>query len=303
MTDKSFLQSDDWGRFQEAVGLTVLKHNGYQFFETSIPMGKYLYCPHPLFYNAQEFIAGATELAKQNKAWFVRLEPNVGSANLQTAQNIHSTLPSQPGRTLHIPLADDETMLAAMHQKTRYNMRVAEKAGVRISFSNSTESAEALIRLLERTGERAGIRLHPSAYYEKMLDLLGGTNPAEGEFRVEVALAEHDGVNVAGALLGWWGDTVIYLHGGSNYERRSLMAPHLLHWTAMRRARDAGKTIYDMGGISPDDQPNHPWAGISRFKLGFGGNPIDYLPAVDVVLNEFSYKVYGLARKLRRSVK
>ena len=327
MSEKSFLQSQDWGRFQLEVGHTVIPHDGYQFFETTVPFGKYLYCPHPTIASAQEYLASTEVLAKQEQAWFVRVEPNEGSAAFPENSSISPTLSLQPEHTWHVPLADDATMQAAMHQKTRYNIRVAEKNGVKVSFSQSPDAVAPLLHLLKQTADRAEIRLHPASYYQKMLQLLGAdpfemSSRAESErselnqedkisrsarndnrFGVEVALAEHDGVNVAGALLGWWGDTVIYLHGGSNYERRSLMAPHLLHWTAMQRARDAGRTTYDMGGVSPEGEENHQWAGISRFKRGFGGQTITYPPAVDIVYNKLAYQAYGMARKFRRSIR
>jgi len=282
----------------------VLTRDGYQFFETKIPGGRYLYCPHPLIADAANFLSLITTLAQEEGAWFVRVEPYVGSAPIATngAVSVKPTLALQPGHTLEVPLADNESMLAAMHQKTRYNIRQAEKAGVSIRFDQSEEAVTALLGLLEQTSERANIRLHPSTYYPTMLRELGGAVGESGRLRVEVALAEYHGQPVAGALLAWWGTTCIYLHGGSNYEQRSLMAPHLLHWTAMQRARDAGCATYDMGGVAPEDEPNHAWAGISRFKRGFGGQTISYPSAVDVVLRPFAYQTYTLGRTLRRIV-
>jgi len=214
-------------------------------------------------------------------------------------------------------------MLAAMHEKTRYNLRLAEKRGVSVRFSSDPSDASILYGLLAKTGERAGIRLHDPSYYRKMMETLGakggfsttleqysstridavsGESGGEARLRVEIAIAERLGHPVAAALVAHYGDRAIYLHGGSDYEQRNLMAPHLLHWAVMQRAAGAGQAVYDLGGIAPDDAPNHPWAGISRFKRGFGGTPIDYPPAVDVVVNRGMYQLYQFGRRLNRSL-
>lgn len=326
MSETSFLQSADWATFQEFVGHKVREHDTVRFFESKIPGGSYLYCPHPTYTDAVSFLDSAIAFGREQRAWFVRIEPNVGSADLSWSTPevvLHPTLPLQPSRTLEVSLSDDETMLAAMHSKTRYNIRVAEKAGVSVRFSHDEADVAMLIQLLEKTSERASIRLHPRAYYPTMVKMLGGTpelvnskqetvnssnresvysSPLTVRLSVEVALAEHNGKPVAGALLAWWGKRVIYLHGGSDYQHRALMAPQLLQWKAMQRARDAGRTTYDLGGIAPENQPHHPWAGITRFKLGFGGTPVDYPLAVDIVLNPFFYQSYTLLRSLRRLV-
>ena len=144
---------------------------------------------------------------------------------------------------------------------------------------------------------------------------------------VELVIAEANGQPVAAAIIAQYGDRAIYLHGGSDHEYRALMAPHLLHWRVMQRARAAGQKIYDMGGVAPEEPERansksqtanranafairhsliadslvHPWAGITRFKMGFGGDAVHYPPAVDVVIDSFKYQIYQLGRKLNRS--
>lgn len=325
MAASSFLQSADWARFQRAVGHNVVVHNGYQFFESKIPGGAYLYCPHPAISDWNSFTRTALEVANKERAWFVRAEPFLGSrehVNQGSGIKIVPTREVQPAHTFEVALNDDQAMLAAMHQKTRYNIRVAEKAGVTVRFDHSGQAADTLVALLAQTSERANIRLHERSYYPTMLQILGANHPTspaatlgasesghtddesgEPKLSVEVAFAYLQEQPIAAALLAWWDNKVVYLHGGSNYEHRNVMGPHLLHWTAMQRARDAGKTVYDMGGVSPEGEQHHPWAGISRFKRGFGGQTITYPPAVDVVVKPVAYRTYTLARTIGRLVR
>ncbi len=358
MTEPSFLQSADWARFQAAVKHPSIESDGVRYFKNALPLGgSYLYCPHPDVADPTGFLDRSVRLAKEQRAWFVRVEANVGSASIQypvssiegipnTQYPILNTLPVQPADTWHVPLASDEAMLAAMHEKTRYNIRVAEKRGVSVRFSSNPTDVLILSTLLEKTGERVGIRIHPASYYQTMMEVLSGEsreqrvekdsstnstlNSQLSTLTVELAIAEHENKPIAAALIAHYGTRIIYLHGGSDYTQRNLMAPYALHWAIICRARDQGATVYDMGGVAPEapGQANskqqtansedvlpeavrrspfavrslHPWAGISRFKQGFGGHAIHYPPAVDVVVQSTMYRVYQLGRRLHRSI-
>ena len=52
-------------------------------------------------------------------------------------------------------------------------------------------------------------------------------------------------------------------------------------------------------GIAPENAPNHPWAGVTRFKLGFGGRAVDYPGTFDLPLNRLWYTLYSLVRRAR----
>jgi lipid II:glycine glycyltransferase (peptidoglycan interpeptide bridge formation enzyme) len=363
MMKRDFLQSADWARFQATVGHPSLEADGVRFFKNFLPFGggSYLYCPHPLIVEPREFLESVRKIATDEHPWFVRVEPNIGSARITnyelritgkdnasppTTYDLRPTAAVQPQHTWHVPLGSDEAMLAAMHEKTRYNIRVAQKRGVAVRFSNNPPDVDILTNLISKTGNRAGIRLHAAEYYRAMLEVLGVRSekveargntassrfsPLTSHLTTELAIAEANNRPIAAALIAHYGDRAIYLHGGSDYEQRVLMAPQALHWAIMRRARDAGAMVYDMGGVAPTEparsekqavsgatcrkpQPltphpsplttdSHPWAGITRFKRGFGGVAVEYPPAVDVVVNRTMYAVYQLGRKLSRLIK
>ena len=104
--------------------------------------------------------------------------------------------------------------------------------------------------------------------------------------------AEHEGERLATALVVYFGDRATYLFGGSLPRRREVMAPYLLHFEAMRAARERGHRWYDLYGVSPADQPGHPWAGISAFKRKFGGLELCFVPALDLVYDDAGYGAY-----------
>lgn len=207
-----------------------------------------------------------------------------------------------------------EGMLSRMHEKTRYNIRLAERKGVRVEHGTSPEFIENFLRLSYITAKREKIHIHSDAYYRKMIEVLG----EKGMVGVWVAFlgltpaapspfAESNGEGVGGEdrqalavnIVISFGDTMTYVHGASSNENRNLMAPHLLQWKQIEWAVEQGRKWYDFWGIAPNDDPKHPWAGITRFKRGFGGEEQHYDPARDLPIAKVRYNLVRLRRKLR----
>ena len=87
------------------------------------------------------------------------------------------------------------------------------------------------------------------------------------------------------------------------------MAPHLLQWEAIKLAKKEGCKYYDLFGIAPrinnegekhEYDKRHMYAGVTRFKLGFGGMPVEYPGTFDIKIRR--YFLYNLLRKFRRLV-
>jgi lipid II:glycine glycyltransferase (peptidoglycan interpeptide bridge formation enzyme) len=191
-----------------------------------------------------------------------------------------------------------------MHQKTRYNIRLAEKKNVKIV---SEKNYETFIALMKKTGERDGFRLHEEKHYRAIFD---------SNFSLQLT-AQVDGKDVATAVFVGSGNTFTYLYGASDHEYRALMAPYLLQWEGMKLGKKMGYTKYDFFGIAPPREsrnvnresrelyeydPKHQYAGVTRFKLGFGGSVVEAPGTFDLILQPGKYKVYQLLRKLRRLV-
>jgi lipid II:glycine glycyltransferase (peptidoglycan interpeptide bridge formation enzyme) len=108
----------------------------------------------------------------------------------------------------------------------------------------------------------------------------------------KLLIAEKNGRPLAAMFLSSSADRATYLYGASSGEDRNLMAPYALQWEAIRQAREKGCTSYDLFGIAPRPDPDHPMYGLYRFKSGFGGTMIHRQGAWDYPYDERSYGMY-----------
>ncbi len=235
-------------------------------------------------------------------AIFLRIEPKElkepgedaltignGLKNMSSRFKIKKTLDLQPGQTLILDLADsEEELLKRLRQKTRYNISLAAKKGVKIKEGGEADFSE-FWRLLNLTGARDNFRLHGAEHYRNLLD-------ASSDF-IKLFFASYNGKNIAAGLFCFWGGRATYLHGASDNEFRNVMAPYLLQWSVIKKAKESGYKYYDFYGIS-----DKKWPGVTRFKLGFGGRIENYPGTYDVIFYPVLYCFYEFIRKLRRLI-
>lgn len=315
----TFLHSWEWGQFQEELGVPywriVIEEEGViacvaLVVKRALPWGRsWLYLPRgPVFaanLNAaakqrvwQRLEARLQELAAQEHALFVRLDPawpTSSAAELVALGWSKAEREVQPRDTIIVDITkSEEELLGAMHPKTRYNIKVAQKHGVSVTFARDSASVETFLTLAREVSNRSQFNFHPDAYYRAMRTALAPVG-------FEVALATHQATPLAVHLLVTFGGTVAYAHGASASAQRQLMAPHLLQWESIRRAHATGKTRYDFFGVAPADAPaTHSWRGITRFKEGFGGQRESYVGTHDLVLDRVGYAGFTVARRLRK---
>jgi len=299
-----FLQSWEWGEFQEAVGRRVFRYridlpgdNGQSVARfTSIydlfPFGcRYSYVPMGPVVSADgdrrnKFgvaVSAIRESIAREGLVLARLEPSagIGGDGLSREDLLRLGLvPARARSPQHTSVVDltksYEELLAGMKQKTRYNVRLAEKREVTVRQADPSDlrafakDIDRFQQLLAETAGRDRFHTHESYYYRRMLQVLA---PKDGrDLSVRLMLADFDGQTVAAAALAQFGDTMTYLHGASLSQHREVMAPYLLHWQAMLWAKEAGLSRYDFWGVAPEDAAaDHSWSGLTRFKLGFGG--------------------------------
>lgn len=195
----------------------------------------------------------------------------------------------QPEATRIIPLAGaEDDILAQMKPKGRYNLRLAEKHGIRVEESRD---APAFSLLEQQTGQRDKFTVHSEQHYRAFLDHLPGSF---------LLLAHHasSSTPIAGLMGVTWHGQSIYYYGASDHRHRQLMAPYLLQWHAMRHCKARGCLSYDLFGIAPPQAEDHPWSGISDFKAKFGGEVVMYPAERQVMLRPALYRMLRLKRKL-----
>lgn len=202
--------------------------------------------------------------------------------------NLIKTIDVQPSQTLILDLTkSEEEILQAMHQKTRYNIRLAEKKGVKVAEAKAGRFEE-FWQLLVSTGDRDEFNLHGRSYYQAMLKM-------ENSF-VKLLFAEYQGKPLAGNLVVFFGDTATYIHGGSANENREAMAPYVMQWQTIKLAKQLGYKYYDFHGID-----EVKWPGVTRFKTGFGGEAVKYPGTFDLIFDSDWYNIYKMIRKVRRT--
>lgn len=180
---------------------------------------------------------------------------------------------------------DEQTWLARMKQKARYNLRLAQRKGVTVRLGGESDFG-LLYRLYAQTSVRDGFVIRPEAYYRQVWALFMAREMALP------LIAEVDGQAVAAVWLFWFAGRAWYLYGMSAAEHRDKMPNYLLQWEAMRLARERGCMTYDLWG-APDvfDESDSMW-GVFRFKEGLGGTVWRGLGAWDYVANPVFYSVW-----------
>lgn len=204
----------------------------------------------------------------------------------------------QPEATRILDLKlDDEALLAQMHPKGRYNIKVAQKNGVTVKQS---EDIDAYIALAQKTSKRDGFTVPSKHQLKTFLTKLPGSFLLFA-YADETRNAEPINVQtpIAGLMGTIWQGTGYYYYGASDHTHRALMAPYLLQWEAIKLCKEHGCKHYDLLGIAPPGSgDDHHWSGISSFKEKFGGTVITYPSEQQIVLQPVMSSLLRLKRKL-----
>lgn len=305
----SFLQAWEWGDWQEQLGHKAFRFAVFDNTDTIIasvlciahatPLGSYLYCPYgPLLSPAApaETLKLFIDHIKQNfpSMLCLRLEPTqkLDLATLGGVKAEHI----QPSITLTLDLAlNTEQLLASFHPKHRYNIKLAEKHSVTVTTSSAANSA--VIKLISQTAERQDYRNHGQDYIQRLWEFF---HSHPGTISVHGYLAEYQGKPAASGLMIDFGQTRMYLFGGSDYSMRQYMAPFLLHWKALQDAKATGLRVYDLGA---SETASGKSGGFMRFKLGFNPKLVEFGGTFDFSIRTTQYKVYRIFRKVNRILK
>lgn len=179
----------------------------------------------------------------------------------------------------------DDALLNQMKQKTRYNLRLAQKKGVKVRFIK-TDELPLLYELYVQTSARDGFIIRPQNYYLSLWKRMMQSEKAIG------LIASVDGKPVAGLILFIFAKKCWYFYGMSSNQFREWMPNYLLQWEAIRVARKKGCDIYDLWGAPDNLDESDPMWGVVRFKLGLGGKVIKTIGAWDYPVNKFVYNIY-----------
>jgi len=304
---EQFAQSWEWGEILKKEGKEVDRLVVYdndviiaqaQLVYNSLPFGwRYTFCPKgPVIIesaNREEVYKNLMAYLKGKGCIFWRVEPIEILSGLEKRK----TIDINPRATVILSLEKgDDELLQNMHPKTRYNIRLAEKKN--LTVKNQKDFA-SFMKLMKQTGRRDKFKLHFEDHYKKVLD---------SEITKQITVFFENEPVATGVFVGA-GRTFTYLYGASDYKNRNLMAPYLVQWEGIRLGKQLGYKKYDFFGVAPlvvndkgiyEHDETHQYAGVTRFKLGFGGDPEEDIGTFDILIDQKKYLLYQVLRKLRR---
>jgi lipid II:glycine glycyltransferase (peptidoglycan interpeptide bridge formation enzyme) len=204
----------------------------------------------------------------------------------------------QPQYVFQVPLAgkDPDAMLKGMNQLWRRNIKKAEKLGVEISLGTS-EDLKAFHALYVETAKRDHFTPRPLPYFTKMAAAL--SNQPHGCCDFRLYNAHHEGDLVASTIWIRVGGHSWYSYGASSTAKRDVRGSNAIQWRMMTDALESGATVYDLRGITDTLDPDDPHVGLIQFKVGTGGEAVEYVGEWDLPLNKALYTAFDLYMRRR----
>lgn len=302
------LQSYEWGEFRKKTGVEVVRKiligsnkKEHAFTLTIHPIPK---TPFSVGYlpkgemPTKELLNELRDIGKQYKCVFIQLEPNVLSND-----KVKSSLKTLGLKPSHRPLftkytfvldltKSEDDLLKDMHHKTRYNIRVSQRKGVKVLESNSKESFEKYLQLTEETTNRQKFYAHSRKYHQTQWDTLPH-KIQENTLSSHLLTANFENETLAAWILFAFRDTLYYPYGASSSTHRDKMASNLIMWEAIRFGKKHGLKKFDMwGALGPNPDTSDPWYGFHRFKQNYGAELTEFAGSYDLILDPVLYKIY-----------
>ncbi len=294
------LQTAAWADFRTAMGIATEKiSSGYISFH-NIPHTAWTigYMPKgPMI--THTMMKEAITAGKKHNAIYIQFEPNILENKESGIKNLKSIRPSHhPLFTKYTYILDltksESDLLAAMHPKTRYNIRLAEKHGVKIQEDNTDIAFSEYLRLEKETTERQKFYAHSPLYHKTMWRIMYDAGIAH------LFTATYKGETLAAWILFVYDGVMYYPYGASSRNHREVMAPNLLLWELMKWGKQKQCTTFDLwGAMGPKPDEKDPWYGFHRFKTGYNPKHVTFIGSYDLVLRPFLYQLYRFADAAR----
>jgi lipid II:glycine glycyltransferase (peptidoglycan interpeptide bridge formation enzyme) len=316
--NKDFLHSWNWGEFNKSFNDKIFRFGVYDknelkalflVIKVTARRGRFLFIPHGPIVNKSnikdqneklwECIFGyLKDLAVKENCSFVRVSPLMENSkeNMEIFKNagfrdapIHMMHP-EISWILDVSKAEDE-ILKGMRKTTRNLVRRAEKDGVKVTESKDIKDIDKFYKVHDQTVSRHGFTPFSKNY---LLNEFAAFSPDGG---ISVFFAEYNSEVLSSAVIVFYGDSAFYHHGASLASK--VPASYSLMWEIIKEAKKRGCRYLNFWGIAPEGVKNHPWAGLTLFKMGFGGYKEEYLHAQDLIVKP-SYWINYMVEKVRR---
>jgi len=348
--EKTFLQSWNWGEFNEKMGAKIWRFGAYNgerlisvalVIRVSARRGTFLFIPHgPIVMGEllakdkkeilELMLVELSRIAKEEKALgrsptgepsFIRVSPIF--SNSKENEDIfidlgfrQAPIHMHPEATWELNITlPEEKLLMDMRKTTRYLIRQVEKnPDIEISISDKIEDFKFFWPVYLETAKRHGFVVFSEKYLEAEVNSFANNK------ELLIFLGKYKGQVVSTAIFIFWQGTCFYHHSGSlskfsagvpsgsgfAFGGNKIPVSYLLQWRAIQEAKNKGCRAYNFWGIAPGieteedaQKSRHPWAGLSFFKMGFGGYKKDYVKTQDFVISN-KYWINYIIESLRK---
>lgn len=301
------MQSWEWGEFRKSLGIPLFRYGLYEKGQLTkafqltlhkIPFTKKYVGYLPKGPAPDGKLANALKkIGKENNCAFIKLEPNVKMDNGQLLMDNSFYKSPKPLFTKYNFVLEltksEEELLKNMHPKTRYNIRVAQKHGVKIEERTDDKAFKIYLKLYFETTRRQGYRGHNEEYHRKVWLTLKKAGMAR------LLIAQYKNQPLTAWLLLNFKDTIYYPYGGSSKLHPEVMANNLIAWEAIKLGKKINCKKFDMwGALGPNATSSDPWFGFHRFKAGYGGKLEEYIGTYDLVFDWPIYILFTFIDKL-----
>lgn len=309
------LQSWEWGDFRLKTGIEVFRLGRFEnktITETAlitlhpIPFTKFKigYFPKGRIPSSL-MLYELLKLGVKENLIFIKMEPNVVkeafdlnklNRDFPIVKSIHPLFTKYTFR-LDLTKSLDE-LLKNMQQKTRYNIRLAEKKGIKIQEENSKEAFVDYLHLMEETTMRQKFYAHTGEYHRLMWETL---HPV-GMAKLFMAKYRHEDrqQNLVSWILFLFNNVLYYPYGASSTLFRNFMPSNLMMWEAIKFGKKSGAKEFDMwGALGPEPSPSDPWYGFHKFKEGYGAVLTELAGSYDLVIKPAVYSAYNFTHFIR----
>lgn len=317
-TEKTFLQSWNWGEFQKALGHKIWRFGIFEnstlvaaalIVKVTAKRGSFLLVPHGPIGDTKSLnilFEKLKELARTENVSFIRVNPvfERSEENAKIFQRLgfrQAPIQMHPEASWKLDITpSEEELFKSMRKTTRYLIRHAqENPDISVSKSTDVKDLETFSTLHSKVSERQRFVPFSLEYLQKEFGVFSRDD------EVNLYWATYKGKIGAGAFVVFWSDIGFYHHAVSLPEYAKLSLPYLLQWELIKEAKRRGCRLYDFWGyVDPVKQKGHPWAGPTLFKMGFGGQAHEYVKTQDFVLSPKYWLtfLFESVRKMRRGL-
>lgn len=246
----------------------------------------------------QELSGAIKELSFKEKVVFTQIEPLSSMVLAGFKEGFYKNFIEKNTAIIDLH-QDDETILARMKPKGRYNIRVAQKAGVQVEqVSYTEEHLNLFYEILGETLERDGFAANSREYFRIFLQYL------EKQKLGGLFMATREGEVIATGIFIFYKKTALYYYGASSSDnvKRKYMASYLLQWKATQEAKNRGCEVFDFLGIADSKEIDSPLAGVTDFKLKLTNETREWPKSQILVLKKVSF-LFFRARKILKALK